>query len=263
MQHVEKVKEEAIVGEIYEIWDVVTDKNRWWVITNMTNLYLQQHFPSLDFTLSCHVGLMMRLRSRPEGPQSNDPSPFDDVFRRQEQAKNRFDRAVESEDYQAVGMQLRECLISLVGALRRRVEITGSHERPQDANFVAWTALLADELCSGASNKELRQYLKGVARDTWQLVNWLTHDRNANETPCLIAIHGCDTVVGHFIQLLERSKTENPKHCPLCKSRNVRTHFDPALGSDGEYYSTCGVCDWNSHVEAFTRASELDAENGI
>ena len=137
MQHVEKVKQEVVLGHTYEIWDVTTDKDRWWVITILTNLYSQKHFPSLDYTLSFHIGLVMRLRSRPDGASSEQSTPFDEVFRRQEQAKNRHDSAVEAEDYQAVGMQLRECLISLVAALRRRVQINPDIERPQDANFVA------------------------------------------------------------------------------------------------------------------------------
>ncbi len=130
VKHVERVKEEVVLGDSYEIWDVTTDRDRWWVITNLTNLYSQRHFPSLDYTLSFHVGLMMRLRSRPEGARSDDPSPFDDVFRRQEHAKDRFDRAVEAEDYQAVGVHLRECLLSLVAALRQRAVISSDGEQP-------------------------------------------------------------------------------------------------------------------------------------
>src|SRR3990172_327639 len=249
VQHVEKVKQEVVLGDVYAIWDVTTDKDRWWVITNLTNLYSQRHFPSLDYTLSFHIGLMIRLRSRPDSATSQEPTPFDEVFRRQEQAKNRHDSAVEAEDYQAVGMQLRECLISLIGALRRRVNVGSDMERPQDANFVAWSALLIDELCRGNSNKELRQYLKTTARETWQLVNWLTHDRGANKTALSIAIHACDTVVGHFVQILERERTDRTDQCPLCKSRNIRTHFDIGIEPDGDYYMTCGVCDWSSHPD--------------
>jgi len=247
VKHVEKVKEEVIAGDKYEIWDVTTDKDRWWVITNLTNLYSQRNFPSLDYTLSFHVGLMMRLRSRPQGADSNDPTPFDEVFRRQEQAKHLHDRAVEAEDFQAVGVQLRECLISLVGAMRRRIEITSNGERPQDSNFIAWSALLADELCPGSSNKELRQYLKNTAKETWQLVSWLTHHRNAAEHTSSIAIHGCDTIVGHFLQVLDRSKTEKVEHCPLCNSREIRSHYDPSIEPDGDYYLTCGKCEWTNH----------------
>jgi hypothetical protein len=43
VKHVEKVKEEVVLGEVYEIWDVTTDKERWWVISNMTNLYSQRY----------------------------------------------------------------------------------------------------------------------------------------------------------------------------------------------------------------------------
>jgi hypothetical protein len=247
VQNVEKVKQEIVFGEVYEIWDVTTDKDRWWVITNLTNLYSQRYFPSLDYTLSFHIGLMMRLRSRPDGANSGDPSPFDEVFRRQEQAKNRHDSAVEAEDYQAVGMQLRECLISLIGAVRRRVQVETDAERPQDANFVSWSALLMDKLCRGSSNKKLRQYLKNTAKETWQLVNWLTHDRGANKTASSIAIHACDTVVGHFIQVLVREKTGRTDHCPVCKSRRIRTHFDISIEPDGDYYITCGLCNWSSH----------------
>ena len=247
VQHVERVKTEYVMGDAYEIWDVTTDKNRWWVITNLTNLYLQKYFPSLDYTLSFHVGLMMRLRSRPGGADSSEPDPFDEVFRRQEQAKHRYDRAIEAEDYQAVGMQLRECLISLVGVMRRRIELRADLEKPQDANFAGWARVLMDHLCAGQGNKELRQYMKTVSEKTWQLVSWLTHDRNADRTASSIAIHGCDTIVGHYVQLLMRDRADRADTCPQCLSRNIRTHFDIAIESDGAYFDTCGACGWDNH----------------
>jgi hypothetical protein len=104
-----------------------------------------------------------------------------------------------------------------------------------------------DQLCAGGGNKELRQHLKNIAKETWQLVNWLTHDRNANDTASTIAIHSCDTIVGHFVQILMRQRTGNTQECPLCKSRNIRTHFDISIEPDGDYYMTCGVCDWTNH----------------
>ena len=111
-------------------------------------------------------------------------------------------------------MQLRECLISLIAALRRRVTLRLVVERPQGANFVDWSALLVEEVCPGGRNKELRQYLKGAAKDSWQLVNWLTHDRSANRTAASIAIHACNTIVGHYVNVFERERvdrTDNPK----------------------------------------------------
>jgi hypothetical protein len=247
VQHVERIKSEIVLGDTYEIWDVATDKDRWWVITNLTNLYSQKHFPSLDYTLSFHIGLMMRLRSRSGRVDASDPSPFDEVLRREEQAQDRHDSAVEAEDYQAVGMLLRESLISLISALRRRTELPEEAERPQDSNFNGWTDVLMNQLCGGSSNKELRQHLKNTAKETWQLVNWLTHARSANKTASSIAINACQTVIGHFIQILEKSRTDKTNQCPVCRSRNVRTHFDIAIPPDGDYYTSCGVCDWTNH----------------
>lgn len=247
VQHVQRVKIEYIMGDIYEIWDVITDKDRWWVITNLTNLYSQKHFPNLDYTLSFHIGLMMRLRSREGGADSSDPQPFDEVFRRQQQAGEQYERSIEAQDYQAVGMQLRECLLSLIAVMRRRVERPADIETPKEANFNAWCGILMDHLCASEKNKPLRQYMKAISEKTWQLVNWLTHDRTANKTASSISIHSVDMLVGHYIQLLERDRTDKIYKCPLCSSRNLRTHFDIRIEPDGDYYDTCGSCDWSSH----------------
>jgi hypothetical protein len=66
VQYMEQVKTEYVSGERFDVWDVHTDKQRWWVLTNLINFYPQTHFPSLDFTLSFHIGLMHRLQSRQE-----------------------------------------------------------------------------------------------------------------------------------------------------------------------------------------------------
>jgi hypothetical protein len=247
IQHVEKIKHEIVIGDVYEIWDVTTDKDRWWVITNLTNLYSQTHFPSLDYTLSFHIGLMMRLRNRSDRVDSSDPTPFDEVFRREEQAESKHDSALEAEDYQGVGMLLRESLISLVGALRRRTELSDEIDLPKDSDFNGWTDVLMNQLCGGSSNKNMRQHLKNTAKETWQLVNWLTHAKKANKTASSIAIHSSQTIIGHFIQILERDRADKTDACPICKSRNIRTHFDIDILPDGDYFMSCGVCDWSNH----------------
>src|SRR5437764_15284947 len=188
VKYVERVKEEVVLGEKYEIWDVTTDKNRWWVITNLTNLYSQRHFPSLDYTLSFHVGLMMRLMSRSAKEGDVEASPFDEVIRRQVQAADRLEKSIEAVDFQAVGMQLRECLISLVGAARRRVEPNENDARPKDAAAVSWNTVLMGKLCPGEKNDRLRSYMKALVEKAWPLVNWITHHRNANKTAVLVAL---------------------------------------------------------------------------
>jgi hypothetical protein len=222
VQHVELIKTEYVLGDAYEVWDVTTDKGRWWVVSNPTNLYSQRHFPSLDYTLSFHVGLMARVRSRREGPDSLQPDPFDEVLRRQNQAQERFERAIEAVDFQAVGMQLRECLISLIAVMQRRAQLPHEIERPQAANFVVWSGLVLDHLCAGNKNEKLRQFMKITSEKTWQLVNWITHDRNANKTATYIAMHAVDTLIGHNVFLLMRESTDQTEQCPICSSRKVR-----------------------------------------
>jgi hypothetical protein len=37
------------------------------------------------------------------------------------------------------------------------------------------------------------------------------------------------------------------EQCPVCKSRDIRSHFDISIQPDGDYYSSCGVCGWTNH----------------
>jgi hypothetical protein len=65
--HAEKVKSEHILGSDHDCWDIHTNKNRYWVITSPSNLYSQHYFPSLDFTLSFHIGVTARIMARSRG----------------------------------------------------------------------------------------------------------------------------------------------------------------------------------------------------
>lgn len=247
VKHVEKVKIEYVAGTTYEIWDVTTDKNRWWVITNMTNLYSQQHFPSLDYTLSFHIGLMMRVMSNSRAADAEEPSPFIEVFRRKQQASERYERAVEAEEYQAVGMQMRECLIALSQVMQRLVDFPEGFERPKAADFKGWSNAIYDQICPGPANKELRQYLKGQSERTWSLVNAITHDTEANDTATVIALEAVENIIGDSIAVTLRARRDKTGSCPSCSSRNIKSHFDPLIGGAGDYFETCGVCDWSSH----------------
>jgi len=62
--HLEKVGSERVFATRYDIWDVPTDRGRWWVITPPTNLYSQNEFRSMDYALTFHIGLAARLRAR-------------------------------------------------------------------------------------------------------------------------------------------------------------------------------------------------------
>src|SRR4051794_8842347 len=74
VEHAEKVASERVFHRRCDVWDVHTDKDRWWVVTNPTNLYTQRDFKSMDGVLTFHIGLTTRLfakdaRSAPDGPE--------------------------------------------------------------------------------------------------------------------------------------------------------------------------------------------------
>jgi hypothetical protein len=90
VEHAEKLSIEFVMGRKHECWDVRTDKTRWWVITSPTNLYSQELMPSLDYTLSFHVGVMARVASANK-PDVNELEQLvmADAWRRWEQAGER------------------------------------------------------------------------------------------------------------------------------------------------------------------------------
>jgi hypothetical protein len=245
VQYIERIKTEYVLGQRYDAWDVHTDKQRWWVLTNMTNLYAQKHFPSLDYTLSFHIGLMYRIQAREN--RRREPDPFEEVCRRRDEVADLIVGAIESEEFQAAAMRLRECMITLVEAVRRRVELISEANRPKDADVTGWNELLINHFCPGEPNKVLRQYLKATADRTWQLVNWLTHDRDANKTATIIAHEAVTVLIGHFIGLAIRDRVDLIEQCPQCSSRDVHSYYDAVIESDGAYYERCRACNWSNH----------------
>jgi hypothetical protein len=69
---VQRVGQERVIGTTYAMYDVHTIKGRWWVITEPTNLYDQKSFPQLDYTLSFHIGIGMRISERSRVEASAD-----------------------------------------------------------------------------------------------------------------------------------------------------------------------------------------------
>ena len=114
----EKVASERIYGQKHDVWDVHASDGRWWVITNPTNLYPQEtvQTQSMDHALSLHIGVNARIFARQALQAPVDGEPIREKvaksMRRFEQAARALNEAQEAEDFQAVGMRLRECLIA-------------------------------------------------------------------------------------------------------------------------------------------------------
>ena len=246
VQHAEKVKSEHLLGRDYDCWDVHTQRDRYWVITSPTNLYSQTLFPSLDYTLSFHVGVMIRVEATQRGaPNETHRLRLIPVWRRWETAAASFDEAEEAEDFQAVGMKCRQCLIQLTRSLSKTDMAPEGQEAPQRDNFIGWSEHIADTIAPGDSAERIRGHLKAIAKSSWQLASWLTHANGAKRSDASFVLDVTQSVVEGFGNAVIRYESGSPESCPSCGSYSLDVGYNPAL-VPRPYVFQCEKCGWLS-----------------
>lgn len=222
--HVEKAASELVGPVRHDIWDVHSATARWWVITNPTNLYTQADFKSRDTALTFHIGLTLRVsyleaRAVPVAPDQADLLPGS--WRRWQQAFEAYDSGDEAENFQAVGVRLRECLVSFVGETRHDALLPAGATAPKGSDFKGWTELLANYLAGGESSAKLRSYLKKLAVETWEYVNWLTHAKNAVRADAEIGLKAVEDLLGMFSAARMRFSQASAQRCSACGSYSI------------------------------------------
>jgi hypothetical protein len=240
--HAERVATEFVLGRKLEAWDVITDKGRWWVITSPTNLYSQELFPSVDYTISFHVGLVARMMSE-HGPgvEPSEQELLAAAWRRWEQAAEALDEAEEAEDFQAVGMRCRECFVAMVKTVAIPEMVPDGREAPKRGAVVPWCELIADDIARGASAEHVRGYLKAISRSGWQLVNWLTHASGATRADGIMAVELTQHVLATFGTALFRKSRGIPDRCGSCGSYKIGLWM-PTEAGDAEPVPRCQTC---------------------
>ena len=242
VEHAEKVSTEFVMGRKHECWDVRTDKMRWWVITSPTNLYSQDLMPSLDYTLSFHVGVMARVASANK-PDVNELEQLvmADAWRRWEQAGDILNEAEEAEDFQSVGMRCRECLIVMVRTSSLPEMVPEGSAPPKHADVVHWCELIANHIAKGSSAKEVRGYLKSISKSGWELVNWLTHAQNATRADGILAHDITQHILATFGTAVFRHRQGIPDRCGSCGSYRIGLW----AAEPGEAMKPrCAACGW-------------------
>lgn len=132
----QKVYSEAVLNTRHDVWDIHTNKDRWWVITGGTNLYSQTQFPNMDLALTFHIGLMVRIPPTEEQQESDfRVLPFEPVLEKMEEVGAAMTQAHNLADYQAIGVRCRETLLALISAAQDSAVWTDTP--PQRANFRA------------------------------------------------------------------------------------------------------------------------------
>ncbi|CAN5872561.1 hypothetical protein BH11PSE3_BH11PSE3_08890 [soil metagenome] len=254
----QKVYSETVVNTRHDVWDIHTDKDRWWVITGGTNLYSQEQFPNMDLALTFHIGLILRI-PRTEEQREDDLSilPFGLVFDKMEEAGTAVTQAHSLADYQAVGVRCREALLELIGVAQDAA--TWSETPPQRANFRAWTEIICNNLLAGDTNKERRGAVKGALESAWTFSNWLTHTKSATWIDAEMAHSLIQHAASMATSLILRELRGVPESCPSCNS----PHLEPEQGENAAIPGVlwerprCADCGWTGRPVPI-----LDVENG-
>lgn len=235
--HLEKAASERVGSVSHDIWDLHADSGRWWIVTNPTNLYSQEDFKSRDVVLTFHVGLTLRMMSRDTVPITESAAALlPAAWRRWDQAVEALQGAREAEDYQAVGMRLRECLVAFAGEIADDVLVPEGTDRPQAANVKAWINLFAGYVAGGPSAAKLRSYLRSTGDETWSYVNWLTHAKNAAHFDAEIGTAITSHLLATATASAMRARTERANRCQNCHSYAVVTgHCDVCKWTDDDY----------------------------
>ena len=243
--HLEKITTEFVVNQKYDVWDVRTNKDRYWVITNPTNLYSQKLSPSMDYTLSFHIGVTMRVSARQARMAPKQKSRLSQsAWRLWEQAAEALEEADEAEKFQAVGMMCRECLIAFSSSVASAKIVPIENETPKVSDFISWSEIIANIIARGQSSKETRSYLKTLSKSTWQLVNWLTHSSSVVWFDGTMAVDAVYLLLTTFDMALLRYERGTPNRCPKCSSYRVISDYRSELD---EYVSLCEACGWTDY----------------
>jgi hypothetical protein len=261
IEHVEKLTSEYVLGHQYDVWDAHTSDDRWWVITNPVNLYSQDQIKSMDIALSFHIGLMSRMMASHSLQAARDDAWVLEVVRRLDVAGESLDRAREVEDFQAVGMRLRETLLTLAAKLADLGYQTNVGAADlQKGNFKAWASVCAELVAAGSSAQYLRALLKSLSEKTWNYVAWLTHARTAGRPDAQIALSAVSQTIEAFIVAVNRHQLGTPQRCPVCASYQLRAEHT----GDGNWMNICGTCGWEAPAQLAPPAAihDLAYENG-
>src|ERR1035441_1003375 len=131
----QKVYSENVLHVRHDVWDVHTNADRWWIITEPMNLYSQEQFPNMDLALTFHIGLCLRIPRNERQKLSELPvEPFAESYRYVQEDADALAQASEVADYQSVGVRCREALLAFVKAAQTVIPWTAKEEPPKKAD---------------------------------------------------------------------------------------------------------------------------------
>lgn len=247
---VQRLGQELVAGTTYSMYDVHTLKGRWWVITNPTNLYAQDAFPGVDYLLSFHIGLQMRVmeRSRVE-VQQDLREHAEGAWRRYKAAVEALNTAADAEDFQAIGVKCREALLALARENLDAKWVGDVPEPPKGDDLKGWMAIFASKLLP---DRRQRAYLKDLTDKTWDIAVGLQHNTKATLWDAELTLDAAGHLLHTFMLARVKHKQGEPARCPRCGSYRLIDDGE-AVEVDGKegyaQWMACAACEWTSKRE--------------
>jgi hypothetical protein len=263
VEFVQKVYSETVINHRHDVWDVHTNKDRWWVITSPTNLYSQEQFPNMDLALTFHIGLCIRIpRSEKPGLAGIPIEPFAECYRYLREASDAVSHAEEVADYQAIGVRCREALLAFTAAAQMVVPWTEEGERPKKSDFKAWVDHICSVILHGHAQAHRRQLFKSLLNAAWSFSNWLTHTTSSHWHDAEAAVSTTEIAVTLCISSVILHVRGVPSSCPACGSHRLSPAraFNPDDPDEEWERPSCTKCDWVGQPVRIEKAIPITEE---
>lgn len=256
----QKVYAETIVGHRHDVWDLHADDGRWWIVTNPTNLYSQEQFPSIDLVVTFHMGLCLRIpRANSSSTDTSNIMPIAGIFQQMNEVEASLSQADGLLGYRAVGVGCRETLISVIQFLQDAGQWPDSELKRSDVK--GWSDLFLGIVLVGSENEKRRKLLRSSIKEAWDFSNWLTHTSSATWHDAEAAHNSVSHAVNLLVPLMIRYFRNIPDSCPECGSAHISLQYghnqdDPEIEWERP---ACDDCSWTGKA---TQAGEY-RENEI
>lgn len=244
---IQKISTENVGTVQHAIWDVHTNTDRWWVITNPMNLYSQQQFPNVDYALTFHIGLSIRIpRSEKQKLKDIPIEPFAACYRTLQASYDALGHAGGVADYQTLGVRCREALLSFVDAAQTVLPWESTEDKPHRANFKAWVDHICARTLAGSTHENRRSLFKTLLDAAWKFANWLTHAKGSHLRDAEAAVQVTESATMLCISAVIQHLRGVPDACPVCGShrlspeRGLHTSIPNVLWER----PTCDECGW-------------------
>lgn len=264
VQFVQKMYSENVLHVRHDVWDVHTDVDRWWVITEPMNLYAQEQFPNMDLALTFHVGLCLRVPRSERRKLSELPvEPFAECYRCLQEASDALQQSSEVADYQSIGVRCREALLAFATAAQGVLPWTSSAEQPKKADLKAWADHICNVALAGAEHENRRHLYKTLLGSAWNFVNWLTHAKSSHWQDAEAGIAVTENAISLCTTAVIRHVRGVPDRCPACGSQRL----SPERGyrqdlPDVEWERpVCDKCGWTGAPVPIKNVPPLEHEN--